>query len=261
MIKHVLLVLCLSAPAVHAQVGGRVTVGTSAKKPAACSADDLYVASDTNLIYQCRAANTWNEIRNLNTAILLKCKNLDNIRCVDAANSAGWNGTTADAWINAAIANLPAGGGTVDARGLGAGAQIIAATVNVGGPSTSVTLLLDPANFHGWVHNDGHVLDGPNGVIDGLTVNNTSLGTYAGNVVKFGAYGNCGDHVQCRLTNFNIANGTPIKWNTFRKRSLIGSDQWFYGTCVRGRDHREDNRLSERDLSRFDGYAGKRVLR
>ena len=54
-----LLLMCLLANAVHAQVGGRVTVGTFAMRPASCTAGDLYVASDTNLIYQCGPANAW----------------------------------------------------------------------------------------------------------------------------------------------------------------------------------------------------------
>lgn len=66
MIKRILLLVCLLAPAAHAQVGGRVTVGTFAARPTTCSAGDLYVTSDTNLIYQCGPANTWTVVPELN---------------------------------------------------------------------------------------------------------------------------------------------------------------------------------------------------
>ena len=68
------------------------------------------------------------------------CKTLQNVRCVDAANSAGWSGRTPDAWITAAIANLPSGGGTVDARGLGAGSAPWASLVTI---PQSVTVVMD----------------------------------------------------------------------------------------------------------------------
>ena len=71
------------------------------------------------------------------------CQRAQNIRCVDSANNAGWSGSTADAWLNAAIADLPATGGIVDARGLGATTQTIANTVTVGSSTREVTLLLD----------------------------------------------------------------------------------------------------------------------
>ena len=68
MSSRVLLLFCLLAPVAHAQVGGRVTVGTFATRPTTCSAGDLYVTSDTNLIYQCGPANTWTMAPNLNAA-------------------------------------------------------------------------------------------------------------------------------------------------------------------------------------------------
>src|SRR5260221_12146794 len=63
-----LLLMCIFAHAVHAQVGGRVTVGTFAMRPASCIAGDLYMTSDTNLIYQCGPANAWTTVPNLNPA-------------------------------------------------------------------------------------------------------------------------------------------------------------------------------------------------
>src|ERR1700693_2237953 len=54
-----LVLFCLFASPAHAQVGGRVTVGTLATRPTGCSAGDLYAASDTILLYQCGPANTW----------------------------------------------------------------------------------------------------------------------------------------------------------------------------------------------------------
>jgi len=55
-------------------------------------------------------------------------------------------GATADVKLNACFAALPANGGTCDARGFGATAQTIAATVNVGsnsGSGKTVTLIVD----------------------------------------------------------------------------------------------------------------------
>ncbi len=66
--RRILLLLCLLAPATHAQVNGRVSVGTLAVRPAVCSAGDLYVGSDTNLIYQCAPGNAWTTVPNLNAA-------------------------------------------------------------------------------------------------------------------------------------------------------------------------------------------------
>jgi hypothetical protein len=66
--RHLLLLFCLLALAAHAQADGSVTVGTLAVRPTVCSLGDLYVASDTNLIYQCGPANTWTMVPNLNAA-------------------------------------------------------------------------------------------------------------------------------------------------------------------------------------------------
>jgi hypothetical protein len=68
-------------------------------------------------------------------------KKLNNVRFADQ-----FPGATADVKINAAIADLPVGGGTVDCRGFGATTQTIAATVTIGensGTGKTVTLLLD----------------------------------------------------------------------------------------------------------------------
>lgn len=71
---------------------------------------------------------------------VLSAKNIESIRFCDQ-----FAGATADVQINAAIANLPANGGTVDCRGYGATSQTIAATVNLnnGSDSQSITLLID----------------------------------------------------------------------------------------------------------------------
>lgn len=69
---------------------------------------------------------------------LLNAKNFEGMQFCDQ-----FAGATADVQITAAIAALPANGGTVDCRGYGATTQTIAATVNVGSTSKTVTLLLD----------------------------------------------------------------------------------------------------------------------
>lgn len=43
----------------------------------------------------------------------LGCKNLMNTRCVDSANSAGWAGSDAVAWMQAACTDLPSTGGVI----------------------------------------------------------------------------------------------------------------------------------------------------
>lgn len=70
------------------------------------------------------------------------CK-INNIRIVDSANSCSWSGTTLDAWISAAISDLPTSGGTIDARGLGATSQTWAAPVTIGSLTKGVTIMFD----------------------------------------------------------------------------------------------------------------------
>lgn len=66
-------------------------------------------------------------------------KNINAVRYVDAANSAGWTGTTVDAWIAAAATDLGANGGTVR---LATGAYTVAATIL---PPSLVTIDCDPS--------------------------------------------------------------------------------------------------------------------
>ena len=68
MYKRIVVLFCLLAPAVHAQVGGRVTVGTFASRPSSCSVGDLYGTSDTFLFYQCGPANTWVVVPSIDSA-------------------------------------------------------------------------------------------------------------------------------------------------------------------------------------------------
>lgn len=52
------------------------------------------------------------------------CHTFSAVRCIDPANQAGWSGSTVDAWIAAAVADLGSGGGTV---------QIASGNYTVGG--------------------------------------------------------------------------------------------------------------------------------
>jgi hypothetical protein len=67
-------------------------------------------------------------------------KTLNNVRYCDQ-----FPGTTADAQITAAIADLPAAGGTVDCRGYGATQQTIAAPLIVGSATKQVAMIIDRA--------------------------------------------------------------------------------------------------------------------
>ncbi|VVB52847.1 Uncharacterised protein [uncultured archaeon] len=82
---------------------------------------------------------------NLAFGTSLAPKNISNIRFVDNLNSAGWSGADAGAWIASAIADLPSGGGIVDARGLGANVHTISSQLRVGDTTNTkaVSLLID----------------------------------------------------------------------------------------------------------------------
>jgi hypothetical protein len=110
-----LLSICLLANAVHAQAGGRVTVGTFAMRPSSCTAGDLYVTSDTNLIYQCGPANAW-------ANVVSKYGTADAYRYVSSLGSDSNDGLSPGTAFatpqkcNTVVVAL--GGGTCDARTL-----------------------------------------------------------------------------------------------------------------------------------------------
>jgi hypothetical protein len=82
-----------------------------------------------------------------------------NVKVLNAIRYADqFPGATADVKINAAIADLPSEGGTVDCRGFGATQQTIAATVEVGlnvGTGKTVTLLVDRTTTYTATITDG----------------------------------------------------------------------------------------------------------
>ena len=119
-------------------------------------------------------------------------------------------GATADVKLNACIAALP-GGGVCDARGFGAGAQTIAATVTCGGSTTSapITLLFDPSTvFTAGSLTVDMLSIGDNCIADGFTVQNYGLGGYTGNAVKF--INSSADGAHSVLRNSVLCNGTVI---------------------------------------------------
>ena len=77
-------------------------------------------------------------------------KNLNAIRYIDAANSAGWSGSDIGAWINAAYADLPSTGGTIQVDG---GVQLNATTPMVFTTANKPVLIQcspGSASFIGW---------------------------------------------------------------------------------------------------------------
>jgi hypothetical protein len=108
---------------------------------------------------------------NVQATTLLMSPRINNIRYADQ-----FSGATADAKINAAIADLPSGGGVVDCRGFGATAQTIAATVEIGSnsaPGKTVTLLIDRTTTYTATITNGSpawILDGGSSIIGCGTV-------------------------------------------------------------------------------------------
>jgi len=104
--------------------------------------------------------------------------NLNNVRY-----ASGFPGADAGAKIAAAIADLPANGGTIDARGFGATTQSVSATITVGAIQT---LLCDPATTF---QPASAALDmftvNVNGKIRGCSVDVTNQPAYSGKVFKF----------------------------------------------------------------------------
>ena len=67
------------------------------------------------------------------------CKNFANVRCIDPTNMAGWTGTTVDAWIRSAQADLGAKGGTIR---VAAGSYTLATQLSV---HSNITIECDPS--------------------------------------------------------------------------------------------------------------------
>jgi hypothetical protein len=143
-------------------------------------------------------------------------------------------GTTADAQISACIAAVGTGG-TCDMRGYGATSRTIAATVTT---VQKVSLIFDPATtFTAASPSIDMFAIMPDSSITGLTVDNSALGNYAGNVVKFP--GTCGDGAPCSLTNFLFINGTVTSGITtgtaIQLKALSGVNTLAYVDIEHGR--------------------------
>jgi hypothetical protein len=146
-----------------------------------------------------------------------------------------FSGATADVQINAAIADLPATGGTVDARGL-IGAQTIATTVTVGGGSTKpVKLLLSAGvNYSGTVSPMFNVLVGSSIVGDGWSERTPTQGSK----ISFSGTGNA---VQVGSSNSNNSDAVNLESITI---DLTGSGPGSIGTRVYGCFHQTYRRLN-----------------
>lgn len=119
------------------------------------------------------------------------------------------SGSTADAKFTNACSALPSTGGTIDMRGFGATTQTLSANATAfscGSSSQPVTIIFDPATTYIPGSTSQTVLAVNSGnVVSGLTVNASSLGSYAGNMVTFP--GTCTNTTRCIFTNFNLSNG------------------------------------------------------
>jgi hypothetical protein len=70
-------------------------------------------ASATNLVGPGTVTGNYTHSGTETFTGLLNCKNFENVQCVDGVNSQGWAGGDIGAWVNSAVAALPAAGGTV----------------------------------------------------------------------------------------------------------------------------------------------------
>jgi hypothetical protein len=125
---------------------------------------------------------------------LTSLKNEDNIRKVSNGNPQGWAGADAFAWITSAQADLPATGGIVDARGLGANTFAVSTQLNVGSASKPVQLLIDPTTRF----NVNTV-----GGIDAITVANASSMDCGGVGQRLGGFSTAGMFVLGPSANVN----------------------------------------------------------
>lgn len=142
--KRILLLFCLLTPAAHAQIRGKMTVGTFAAERAACSAWDLDATSDTNLNHWCGPANTQTPAPNPGAA-----KSFTDTITVGNLGTRVYAGQKSapdvSVQVNSCIATVIAmGGGICDATNLG-GVQTISQQINVGNTSSvPVVLLMSP---------------------------------------------------------------------------------------------------------------------
>lgn len=134
------------------------------------------------------------------TGTSLFVNRFENVRYADE-----FTGATADLKIIAALADLPAGGGTVDCHGFGGSVQVIASTVTVG---ANQTLLFDQATqFQPATAalNMFSQLEGS--IIDGCFVDTTNL-TYTGSVFNFLNYLTDNSHTYLRNIRIHAASQT-----------------------------------------------------
>lgn len=81
---------------------------------------DIQISQGTNAVLTNPSGNQTIATGNLTlmagglAATFVASKNVDKVRFVDSVNSYGWTGADAGAWINAALADLPASGGVIE---------------------------------------------------------------------------------------------------------------------------------------------------
>jgi hypothetical protein len=193
-----------------------------------CTSGSLYTDTSTGSLYTCQggawtlnpratAATTATNATNATTAANLSgggnvlCKTFENIQCVDAANSQGWSGSDAGAWINAAYANLASTGGIIM---VAAGTYTITTPIVFGtnnkpallqcAPSGATTLNYTPTTGTAFLYNAGQAHKWSGG-LQGCTLNGPSSSGSTTGIMLGGTNGAEGViRRDVKVTNFGL---------------------------------------------------------
>lgn len=124
-------------------IGANESLGYSSNNDPTQAAGDTFISRQSAGVLGVGTSSS-NALGGLNVATILS-KTFNNVVLVDNANTFGWSGSNAGAWIASAIAALPSTGGVVDATGLGANVHTISAQLDIGSSTKPVSLLINPA--------------------------------------------------------------------------------------------------------------------
>ena len=147
------------------------------------------------------------------------------------------DGSTADAKFAAACRQLPATGGTLDARGFAATTQTLANPISCGSASQPVTILYDPATTFVPLTSTPMVYVQAGNIHDGFTGKATSVRSYSANMVSF--TGSCTDGMHCTFRNFLLQNGTttsnPATGTALLLQAANGTNALYFVNVEHGR--------------------------